>query len=239
MNQQNNRNGKLLWLLPAAVLAVVAAVLLTREPEAPPATEPMPTVTIRDSAELSLGQGLVIERLDGYSGVYMEDGSDDIVQDVMMLLLRNDSDRCLQLARIDVTCGGETVGFEVTDLPAGSRAVLLERSRRVYNGESVQLAQVRGIPFSGSSGVGKNEQMPLAAVVYLSQAPRTTIAPLTGFRAFRKLWEGCSVNLWDRADVDTCAENVTRVLERVPMYHLACTPDESAVRALEQRLEEA
>ncbi|MBQ2921454.1 MAG: hypothetical protein IJE58_09775 [Oscillospiraceae bacterium] len=147
MNQQNNRNGKLLWLLPAAVLAVVAAVLLTREPKAPPAAEPMPTVTIRDSAELSLGQGLVIERLDGYSGVYMEDGSDDIVQDVMMMLLRNDSDRCLQLARIDVTCGGGTAVFEVTDLPAGSRAVLLERSRRVYNGESVQLAQARDVVF--------------------------------------------------------------------------------------------
>lgn len=118
------------------------------------------------------------------------------------------------------------------------------RGAELINGDraavfSGPVPQVRGIPFSGSSGVGKNEQMPLAAVVYLSQAPRTTIAPLTGFRAFRKLWEGCSVNLWDRADVDTCAENVTRVLERVPMYHLACTPDESAVRALEQRLEEA
>ena len=105
----------------------------------------------------------------------------------------------------------------------------------VFAGET---PQVRGIPFSGSSGVGKNARMPLAAVVYLSQAPQTTIEPLRGFRAFRKLWEGCSINLWDRADVDSCAENVTRVLGQVPMFHLACTPDASAVRALEQRLEE-
>ena len=115
------------------------------------------------------------------------------------------------------------------DLINGDRAAVFARP-----GERLQ---VRGIPFSGSSGVGRNAQMPLLAVVYLSQAGETTITRLGGYRAFRSIWEGCSVNLWDREDADRCAETIGRVLEQVPVYHLACTPDESAVRALQQQLE--
>lgn len=96
---------------------------------------------------------------------------------------------------------------------------------------------VRGVPFAGSSGVCKNETMPLEAIVCLSQAPKTTIAPLKGFRAFRSLWEGCSVASLEREEAQRCIETVTQLLERVPVYHLACTPDESAVLALEQLLE--
>lgn len=95
----------------------------------------------------------------------------------------------------------------------------------------------RGIPFAGSSGVCQNAELKLAAIVFLSQAPVTGIAPLTGFRAFRKLWEGCSVNTWNRADVDACSANVMKLIQRVPVFHLACTPDETAVAALEQCLE--
>ncbi len=117
-------------------------------------------------------------------------------------------------------------------------AELINGDRAAVFAEADQWPQVRGSPFAGSSGVGKNRQMPLAALVYLSQAPETTITSLGGYRAFRNIWEGCCVNLWDREDVDRCAGTVARVLERVPVFHLACRPDESAVLALERRLEE-
>lgn len=97
-------------------------------------------------------------------------------------------------------------------------------------------AWFRGIPFCGSSGVAKNEALPLAAIVYLSQAPETTITRLTGVRAFRRVWEGCSVNVWNSADVELCTESVMNAVSVVPVYHLACTPDETAVRALEETL---
>lgn len=101
MNQKNNQKSKRwLWLLPAVLAVWCTSAVLSREPAAPAATEPMPTVTIQQDEEISLGQGLVIERVDRYSGVYMEDGSDETVQDVMMMLLRNDSDRC-SLIRVD------------------------------------------------------------------------------------------------------------------------------------------
>lgn len=95
-----------------------------------------------------------------------------------------------------------------------------------------------GIPFSGSSGVCKNITLPLGTIVYLSQAPKTQIVRLKGLQAFRRIWEGCSVNTWNRQDVELCTQTVMDVLKFVPVFHLSCTPDESAVLALEQALKE-
>lgn len=91
-----------------------------------------------------------------------------------------------------------------------------------------------GIPFAGSSGICKNRTLPLAAVVFLSQAPKTEIRRLEGYPAFRALWEGCSVNTWNGEDVRRVSEAVEKTIREVPVFHLACTPDESAVTALEE-----
>lgn len=93
-----------------------------------------------------------------------------------------------------------------------------------------------GIPFSGSSAYCENRILPLVCVVYLSQATDTSIRRLRGTEAFLRIWEGCSINTWDREDMVRVSEAVTRVVSTVPVYHLSCTPDESAVIALEQQL---
>lgn len=95
-----------------------------------------------------------------------------------------------------------------------------------------------GIPFSGSSGLCENETLPLEAVVYLAQAPETRITRLSGAAGFRRVWEGCSVNTWNRQDVAACSQTVMEVLAQVPVFQLACTPDASAVTALERALME-
>lgn len=94
-----------------------------------------------------------------------------------------------------------------------------------------------GIPYCGTSGICKNARLPVAAIVYLSQAPRTQIRRLGGLQAFQHVWEGCSVNVWDQDDVEKCIQTVMTALEQVPVYHLACTPDDTAVEALEKMLE--
>lgn len=94
-----------------------------------------------------------------------------------------------------------------------------------------------GVPFSGSSSVRENVKMPLAAIVYLSQAPENSIARLRGAQAFRRVWEGCTVNVWDREDVELATETVSAVISRVPVYHLSCTPDIRAVELLNDALE--
>lgn len=95
-----------------------------------------------------------------------------------------------------------------------------------------------GVPYSGSSGICKNVSLPLEAVVYLTQSPKTRLTPLFGAKAFRRIWEGCSINTWNKDDVFSCSQTIMTMLTTVPVLHLACTPDESAVLALEQALEE-
>lgn len=148
MKKRNNRN-KYLWLLiPAAAALLLAAVLLL--PDAPEqsgivGTEPSPA--IREEEHIDLGQGLVIRRMDRYSGIYMEDGTDEIVRDVMMLVLENTADQDLQLARIDVVYEDFTAEFEVTSLPSGERAVLLERSRRTAAAAHYHSCAARNVVF--------------------------------------------------------------------------------------------
>lgn len=94
-----------------------------------------------------------------------------------------------------------------------------------------------GIPFSGSSGICKSRRMPLRAIVCLDQAPKTTIARLNALRAFRLIWAGCSYHTWNSDDISRCSDTVMEAVSRIPIFYLACTPDESAVIALEQALE--
>lgn len=79
--------------------------------------------------EVLLADGLQISDIRSYAGVYMEDGSDEIVSDVLMIILENTSEQDLQLARIDIRYPDFTAEFEATNLPAGEKAVLLEKNR--------------------------------------------------------------------------------------------------------------
>lgn len=116
------------------------------------------------------------------------------------------------------------------------------RGARIINGDrcAVAIAQGEvlacGIPFAGSSVYCENVTLPLKAIVYLAQAPRTTIRTLRGTEAFRRIWEGVCVNTWNAGDVAAAMDTAARVTGAVPVYYLACTPDESAVLALEQQL---
>lgn len=110
----------------------------------------------------------------------------------------------------------------------GDRAVV-----RVVNGEAL----ASGLPFSGSSKHCKNRTLPLAAIVYLQQAETTSIESFAGAGAFCKIWEGISLNTWNTEDVEKISGILQQVLGQVPVYRLACTPDESAVNVLEQMIE--
>lgn len=116
------------------------------------------------------------------------------------------------------------------------------RGARILNGDRSAICStedgvvVCGIPFKGSSQYCENVTLPLAGIVYLAQAPRTSIRLLRPVEAFRRVWEGVSVNIWDKNDVSKVMDTLSRVVQSVPVWHLACTPDESAVIALEEQL---
>ena len=118
--------------------------------------------------------------------------------------------------------------YRGTDIINGDRAVI-----RVVDGQ----VMAEGLPFAGSSVHCKNRSLPLEAIVYLNQAPVTSIRRMRGYEAFARIWEGISVNTWDKRDMELVSEAVQHVAASIPVYHLPCTPDESAVIALERILE--
>lgn len=114
-----------------------------------------------------------------------------------------------------------------TEIINGDRAVV-----RIVDGQIV----ADGVPFAGSSKYCENRSMPIEAIVYLGQAEQTYISKISGYKAFSKIWEGVAVNTWHRRDVEQVADIIKEVVEKVPIYYLRCTPDESAVIALEKEL---
>ena len=82
------------------------------------------------SEKMLLGEGIELQALSGYQGPYVEDGTDDIVSDVLAITVRNDGDKTVQYAHIILTQGETTYEFDVTTLPVGASAQLLELSRQ-------------------------------------------------------------------------------------------------------------
>ncbi len=104
----------------------------------PEATEP-PSVELPD--------GLVIHYISSYAGIYMEDGTDEPVSDVMMIVLENTAEQDLQLARISIEYEDFTAKFEVTNLPAGEKVVALEKSRHPGTSEEYLSIQTKNVLF--------------------------------------------------------------------------------------------
>lgn len=93
-----------------------------------------------------------------------------------------------------------------------------------------------GIPFAGSSRHCKNATLPIAAIVYLAQGMETKILPFKGMQAFKKILNEVTIPVWEAHAVERVSDMLLTVLNHVPVYHLECTPDESAVIALENVL---
>ena len=116
------------------------------------------------------------------------------------------------------------------------------RNAEIINGDRAAVRLVdgtlmaEGIPYAGGSPYCKDRSLPITAIVYLGQAPETTIRRVRGAEAFFKLWEGVSVQTWDKADMENVSAVVQRTAAQIPIYHMPCTPDEAAVAALETEL---
>ena len=100
---------------------------------------------------INLGYGLILEQIGCYTGAYMEDGSNEILSDILMATVRNDSDQDLQYAKISVLIGDATYLFEVTDLPSGAKVILLDKNRAAYSDDTVVSALLENHVFYDSN----------------------------------------------------------------------------------------
>ena len=92
-----------------------------------------------------------------------------------------------------------------------------------------------GSPWCGTSGIYSNEQAPIKGIFILKQASENSVRRL-GIEAFKALYPQCVVNPWERSFMEQLTELVTGLLKAVPVYELACRPDQEAVDLAYQTL---
>ena len=116
------------------------------------------------------------------------------------------------------------------------------RASRLINGDRPILSfheegvRAWGSPYAGSSECHINESCTVRAVVLLKQGKENALRRLQGAEAFRAVWSGVTVPLWDMAAAEKACDLTLALLEKVPVYEFICTPDPAAVEALEQAL---
>ena len=93
-----------------------------------------------------------------------------------------------------------------------------------------------GFPFAGSSGIFRNEAAPIRAVVVLRQAAENTITRLRPGEAFRMLYSETAIQRWNDPGHTAAVDRLSLLSRTVPVYMLRCTPDERAVRLLQETL---
>lgn len=95
-----------------------------------------------------------------------------------------------------------------------------------------------GLPFCGTSGICEVYDLPVAAVVILSQAKENSIVKLSGMKALIAVMKNC----YGHVEIPGCSDKIFQLLmkmiDKVSVYSLACTPDELAVKTLEKCLQE-
>ena len=100
----------------------------TNAPETAEAELTLPAVPAEESL-FNLGYGLQVTDMGSYTGMYMEDGTDEIVSGVLMLVVENAGEEDIQYAGITMDFGEKQAAFDLTTLPAGAKVVLLEKNR--------------------------------------------------------------------------------------------------------------
>ena len=89
---------------------------------------------------------------------------------------------------------------------------------------------VYGSPWSGKTPCYRNVSYPLGGIVLLSQAPQNKIERLKGIQAYAALVQSISGSRWDQRIADGLHETENALASKVPVWHLACLPDEAAAR---------
>ena len=92
-------------------------------------TDPEPTITVIELPYEIEGTTLKVLRVAPYVGMYMEDGSNEEVSDIAMMLVENIGEEAVEYGKITMEYEGQTVSFVVTALPAGGKAIVQAADR--------------------------------------------------------------------------------------------------------------
>ena len=99
------------------------------------------------------------------------------------------------------------------------------------------VARVYGSPWSGKTPCYKAQDVPVGAIVRLSQAPQNRIVRLGAVQAYASVMASCSGFRPIRAIADAQHETLSAIAAGVPCYHLECLPDADAARLCQQTVD--
>lgn len=117
----------------------------------------------------------------------------------------------------------EHAGAEIIN---GDRTVIMRRPDGFYGGGSI---------WSGTSGIYRPEQAPIAGIFLVEKSPENRVERL-GFDAFVPLFSQTIVNSWDTEFMDRITSLYSDLLAQIPVYRLYCRPDREAVELCRQTL---
>ena len=87
-----------------------------------------------------------------------------------------------------------------------------------------------GMPWDGKDAIQRQVSVPVRALVWLEQAKENHISPMNSVQAMSVMLKQAMMPVWDDAAMDGAAALMGTLAQEIPMYHLACLPDEAAVR---------
>lgn len=145
-----------------------------------------------------------------------------------------------------ISVNGKAVLFSA---PCGvgksTQAALWEKYRgaEIINGDKAGIlveggVYACGVPFCGTSGICKNKTFPLGAIVLLSQSPVNKVRRLSGAEALQGIISNIYLDFIVPEERLMCTDLIIELLSVVPVFSLCCTPDENAIKVLEEALEE-
>lgn len=78
------------------------------------------------------GADIKVQKINSYSGKFVEDGSDKKVSNIISLVVKNNSRKDIQYTSIEVSINGnERAKFNITNLPSGQSATVIESTGKI------------------------------------------------------------------------------------------------------------
>lgn len=93
-----------------------------------------------------------------------------------------------------------------------------------------------GTPWRGSSEYCVNKKSSLKGIVVLSQSKNNSIRKLDFSEAIQWALPHIFMHHWDEKCVSEVLSTFENVLKEVPVWHLACRPDEEAVITAKEQI---
>lgn len=114
----------------------------------------------------------------------------------------------------------------------------------IINGDKAGLRNLEGnwfaygLPFAGTSNIYKNEKVPVSNIIILRQGKENKIKKLSKSQAFIKIYSETIVHTWDNNYQDNIINQISDLVEKIPVYLYECLPNKEAVDFLKLTLEE-